>query len=489
MDDFVTIKNLIAKNPGMSHREIGRLLHVSHNTVKAAISRETIPVYERQKKDNPALAPFADIIFEMANIKKFKGSRIFNELRSKGYAGGKTALYDYLRRIKLEIKSKDCTPYETAPAEQAQFDWSPYTVLIDKQVVPIIVYSYVNAFSRYQVLEVSLSQDQGAVFEALENSFCESGGVCQRLQTDNAKVFVTNASKNNFQWNQRYLNFMAHYGASPSRSLPGHPWSKGKVEKPFQYLEAHFVQGSEFEDFLDLQRRLKLFQKEVNERVHSVTKQAPAELMAKEKLSLIALPARRYVGIKEETRKVTADPFISYNGNRYSVPYMFAMKTVWIRISRGYYLQVYSQNNKLIAEHKLSLGKGQTVLKDEHFRGNTTEYYNFDRLSESFLKLFPGNELFLEKMKAQKRFNPRYHLARILTIAAMYKGEDVLEAISCCLRYNVFSSNFISGYLEKHHKHIFEVMQPIAQGEAARYSLTRENIIRDLREYGIHDQA
>ncbi|MBU2508472.1 MAG: helix-turn-helix domain-containing protein [Bacteroidetes bacterium] len=46
VEDFVTIKNLKVKNPDMSLREIGRLLHVSHNTIKSALSKEKVPQYQ-----------------------------------------------------------------------------------------------------------------------------------------------------------------------------------------------------------------------------------------------------------------------------------------------------------------------------------------------------------------------------------------------------------------------------------------------------------
>ncbi|MCB9059039.1 MAG: hypothetical protein H6627_10765 [Calditrichae bacterium] len=71
----------------------------------------------------------------------------------------------------------------------------------------------------------------------------------------------------------------------------------------------------------------------------------------------------RYVSVTEEVRKVTADCLISFNGNCYSVPWMFAKKMVWIKVSNGYFLEIYSQANKLIARHKMSLDKGQVIIK------------------------------------------------------------------------------------------------------------------------------
>jgi transposase len=295
MEDWVTIKNLRKKHPEKSLRAIAKELGISHNTVKSALRKEAAPEYRRSGISQLELENFKDIIIEMMNVKKFKGSRIFNELKSKGYQGGRTALYVYLRQ-KRPTEQKHFTPYETGPGEQAQFDWSPYTVFINGNLTPIIIYSYVNSFSRYQVLEVSLSQNQAAIFKALESSIIESGGICQRIQTDNAKAFVTSASKNNFRWNPRYLNFCVHYGFMPTRSLPGHPWSKGKVERPFSYLENHFIAGSSFEDFTDLQKKLKIFQADVNLRIHSVTKARPADMFEQEKSLLLSLPEQGMSG-------------------------------------------------------------------------------------------------------------------------------------------------------------------------------------------------
>lgn len=477
MEDWVTIKNLRAKNPNISLRELGRLLGISHNTVKKALGRDSPPEYIRPQKISEKLVPFEEVIFEMVNIKKFKGSRIFEEIKSKGYSGGKTTFYEYYYRIKQKPK-KFYTPYETAPGEQSQFDWSPYSVEIGGEITKIILFSYINSFSRYQVLGVSLSENQGAVFEALENGIIESGGVPSRVQTDNAKVFVQNASKNNFQWNKRYLHFCGHYGFEPTRSLPGHPWSKGKVEKPFQYIEDHFIAGSSFESFEDLSAKLKDFQKKLNERIHSTTKTPPKELFEKERDSLIKLPSQRYVGIKEEIRKASLDCLISFKGNRYSVPWHFAGRHLWIRVSKGYFLEAYSQSNKLVARHKLSLKKGSVIIEQEHYRGNNSRSGNFERLKQMFLEAFPGKEMFLEKLKAQKRRNSNYQLFQIVELSKLYKKEDFIDAIEKALQHNVFHSSFIAGYLEKNFKQHFEVS---SLDIAERYK--GQNIKRALNQY------
>lgn len=478
MEDWIAIKNLKAKRPDKSNREIARDLGgISHNTVKAALERNQLPEYRRKGTSNTELTAFHEIILEMLNVKKFIGSKIFEELKSKGYKGGKTSMYLYISGIKLPVQ-KHFTPYETGPGEQAQFDWSPYTVLIGGNLTNIIIYSYINSFSRYLIFEVSLCQNQGAIFEALENSIIETGGVCQRLQTDNAKAFVINASKNNFKWNPRYLNLCAHYGFTPTRSLPGHPWSKGKVEKSFSYLENHFITGCSFEDFIDLQNRLKSFQDEDNSRIHSVTKSSPVSLLENEKLSLLNLPETRYIGIKEDNRKVSYDCLLSYEGSRYSVPWMFAGKLVWVKISKGYYLQIYSQANKLVASHTLSAKKGSVIIDQNHYKSYKSLAGSFESLKQKFLESFPGQAMFLEKLKAQKRMNVNNQIHQILSLSKLYIQEDFLEAINKCIEYNIFNHSFISGYLENNHKQTFKIEPVMIKTE-----LPKENIKPELSQY------
>lgn len=447
MEDWVTIRNLKKRNAALGTRQIARLLGISRNTVKSALRSNELPRYERKSKINPDIKPFEDYIYQAITIRHLIKSRVLEDIKSKGYKGSKSAYYRYCEKIK-QSELKTFKPYETAPACQSQFDWSPYSILIGGNLVQVYVYSYIHGFSRWRVYEASLSQTQGSVFEALENSMIESGGICDRLQTDNAKCFVTNASKDNLIWNKRYLAFCGHYGFKPTRSLPGHPWSKGKVERPFNFLEEHFIKGNSFDSFEDFLNRLKSFQDKVNNRVHATIREKPVSFFEKEQPLLYELPKTRYVNIKEEVRKVTADCLISYNGNRYSVPYLFATKEVWIKVSKGYFIEIYSSQNKLIAKHKLSPEKGKVIMIEEHYKNHSIERGNWKRLSEKFADLFADHKWLLDKIKTQKRINPNYHLTRIMDMEKYYRKNDMEKAFEMCREFNIYNATFIKGYLE-----------------------------------------
>lgn len=477
MEDWVAIKTLKAKNPKMTLREISRLIKISHHTVKAALESDEAPAYKRAVVTNDKLEPFKEIIKEMLIMKRLKGSRILADIRSKGYSGGKTALYEFLDSIRIDEK-KHFTPYETAPGEQSQFDWSPYTVSIGGELIKVIIFSYINSFSRFIVFEASRVEDQGSVFEAMENSFAESEGVPTRVQTDNAKVFVKNASRTNFAWNERYLQFCGHYGFNPTRSIPGHPWSKGKIEKPFQYLETHFIAGGVFESFSDFIKKLKLFQATVNARLHATIKTAPNELIAEDRKTFSPLPETRYVGVKEEIRRVTQDCLLSFKGSRYSVPWMFAGKFVWLRVSRGFFLEIYSQANVSIATHKLARAPKAVIIDKSHYRASPSAEISFDRLKLRFLESFPEYALFVEKLHAQKRIDPRRHLFQILEIIKLYHADDVRKALEYSMANNIFTSHIIKGVLEKDCARTTEASRTRLKSE-----LPQGNVSCDLSAY------
>jgi hypothetical protein len=162
---------------------------------------------------------------------------------------------------------------------------------------------------------------------------------------------------------------------------------------------------------------------------------------------------------------------------------MFAGKQIWVRVTKGYYLDIFSQANNLVARHKLATTKGSVVITKEHYRAHRTTGASFDRLRVQFREAFPGHDLFLEKLQAQKRSNAHRHLYQFLDLAGCYQKEDMIGAINVCLQYNVFNATFISGFLENNCRQTFKLP---GEGESIqRYHLRSEPVIRDLAEYDL----
>ena len=499
MEDWVTIRTLKARNPALGSRAIAGLLGISRNTVKDALASDRAPQYERAKVINPDVEPWVRVVTEAYLVKHLRVSRILADLRSKGFKGGKSALYRWIgEELKPRREAQNAQafqPYETRPGQQMQYDWAEYRVLIGEGITRVYLHLAILGYSRYKVFDASLTVHQGDVFAAIEEALFVVDGLTERLQVDNAKVFVMDASSTQFRWNPKFLQFCGFFGIEPSRSAPYHPWSKGKVEKPFDHLEAHFIQGARFDSFEQFLLKLKEYQDRVNTTVHSVTHKTPAELFELERKILRPLPRdpstderSRFVGVAEQLRTVSSDCLICWGGNRYSVPHVLVRSQLWVRVRKGIVLEIYTQKGTLVATHRLHSGKGQVIVEQGHYRGyrKQGEGEGFE-MSAHLLRTrlgtgYPRLEEFFSSLKAQKRFNPEHHLARIMQIFAHYHDDTCIRALEACFRYRCFSAAFIQGIIGPERALAVPTLPAV---EIPRLRLPTPPIKRDLREYKI----
>ena len=449
LEEWTTVRYLKAQ--GLGTRKIARQLGISRNKVRRAMGWDRQPQYERPPRSNSSLEPLRDAIKKMLLEKHFIGSRILEELRPLGYKGSKTAFYDYLAKIKaVEGKTKACIRYETAPGQQAQFDWSPYTVLIGSSLTKVIIYRFILGFSRHKRHFASLNESQLSAFEGIEHGLWKCGGAPKEFVVDNAGVFVHKAAPAHFEWNQRFLEFCGHYSMKPIACRVGNPRAKGKVEKPFFYLEQHFIKGNSFDSFEDLCSRLSRFEEELDLQIHQTTRERPIDRFELEKAHLTLLPSNRFISSKELFRHVSWDGMVSFGSSRYSVPSDYDGKEVWVRTSQGRYIEIYSQQGNLIDRHALSQKKGATIMKEEHYEKlKKNGFRTRIVLEKAFLEKFPDQKDFLEKLYAQQKLNPLFHLRPVVELANLYPREVMLKVFELSHQYNTFSCHFIRGLLEK----------------------------------------
>ncbi len=106
-------------------------------------------------------------------------------MRLLGYDGGTTPVYAYLRGIKQAANKRATERYETGPGEQAQFDWSFYTVMLGDVLTKVVVFGLILGYSRRKFYWPSLDATQPSIYEALEAGLRYFGGAPLRLLVDN----------------------------------------------------------------------------------------------------------------------------------------------------------------------------------------------------------------------------------------------------------------------------------------------------------------
>lgn len=451
MEAWTTIRYLHAQ--GRSARTIARELGISRNTVRAALRSDRLPKYMRPTRPNPQLKPFAEQIREMLEEKAFIGTRILREVRGMGYTGSASALYVYLADLKqTRGKSQITMRFETPPGQQSQFDWSTYTIVLGGQAVKVTIFCLTLAYSRRKFYWVSLDASQASIFEAIEAGLRHFGGCPKEILVDNARALVSDSRADHFAWNPHFLELCGHYCIQPRACRVGRAQTKGKVERPFFYLEQHFIKGNHWDTFEAFARDLAAFAAgELDHCIHSTTGETPIERFAAERDLLTPLPTIPFVGSYARMQKVSRDSLVSFAGCRYSVPWQYAGKQVWLRPSQGRYLVVLSQAGQSIAQHTLSTQKKHTVLLPAHYEGlRRVAAKTRLVLEEQFLSRFPGLNWFTDALLTQHKNNATQQLRAILSLAETYSPQAMLAAFEQARSYNTYSNAFLRGLLENH---------------------------------------
>jgi hypothetical protein len=129
------------------------------------------------------------------------------------------------------------------------------------------------------------------------------------------------------------------------------------------------LQGREPHSLDEMNGALRAWVAEVaNQRVHGTTHAIVHERWEAEKPELQPLGGRApYPFVEEELRRVSLDAYVSWQANRYSVPWRWAGQQVRVRGS-SQWVEVYAGQER-IAMHTRLAGLHRTAAQAEHHAG------------------------------------------------------------------------------------------------------------------------
>lgn len=449
VEKWATIRSLARE--GYGKKTIARMLGISRNTVRRALEGDKPPRYVREKQGETKLDPYKEKARHLYLDQDLIGTRIFNDLTAEGYTGSITTLYRYLTQLDKNHRGKVTVRFETAPGVQAQFDWSPYKVDIAGKEQNVYCYLLVLSYSRYKYMTFSADQTTNSVVEALEEALRFWGGAPQTILIDNAKQMVFETLPNNVKrFNETLLMLAGMYSFKPVACRIRCAKTKGKVERPFFYIEQHFIKGRTFTSMEDLIEKGHRFIAEWNQREHMTTLRPPVELLPLDLAKLSALPGTNLTETMRELRKVSWDCLVSVKGSRYSVPHQYAGKRVWIKTEHGHLLTVLSLNGAIIAQHELSKQKGSTNINSSHYEGLNPTPQSAPRIREVFYAHFPSGEQFFQGLQERVTCNAPYHAQKILLLREYYADETIELAIQKALTFKAFSHSAVCNILKQH---------------------------------------
>lgn len=491
MHDWEAVMRLY--RAGVPKKAIARNLNMSKNTVKSLIKKTKAPKYERDHYPSK-IDGYKDQIREWYLNPKydFIGTRIHRELKQIGYKGSINPIYRYLlvlKEEKAEISKKATVRVETPPGDQAQFDWSPYKLEIGGLLIEVYCLTMVLSYSRKKAIVFSKLVDAESIYEAIEELFMDLGGITKELVIDNPKVLVISHEKGKeVKYNEGALKLSMHLGTELNACNPYRARTKGKVEKPYQYIEEQFIKGNTFESMTELNLKAKAFIKNWNKDINGTTKRVPDDMFLEEINYLYPLPAEKFLNIDLANRKVSLDSMISVDANKYSVPIKYADKSVYIRKVYGYRLEIYNESRDKITEHEIIEGKGKNKVIDVHYQEiKTLVPKSIPEIKRQFLSTFEYGAEYFEKTAPILK-QPSYHAREFLKLKELYDIKYLNKILIYCLEHQVYRIENIKEVIkEKYLKIILDNQQEDPQGNEALADITKstdiEGLVRDISYY------
>ena len=493
--DWHTVKNMY--NKGVPIKQIARELKMSKNTVKSLIKKEEEPKYTRKIRLSKVNEYKDDIRkWYLEKEYSFNGTRIYNELLKLGYNGGINPVYRFLETLndeRIMISKRASQRFETPPGDQAQFDWGEYEVYIGLKRTKIYCFTMVLSYSRKKAAVCSLSVNAAAIYEAIQDLFIELGGVTKELLIDNPKALVLSHKKGEeVVFNDGALKLVTYLKTELNACLPLRPRTKGKIEKPNQYIEEQFIKGGSFNSMEDLNFEIKHFMRNWNTKTHGTTRRVPDEMFEEEKLLLTSLREKLIMESDLEVRTVSTDSFVMVETNRYSVPVKYVDKKVKVRIVYGYRLEILDLDLSLIKSYPLLEGK-YTKREDpaDYAAISSSIPRSIPEIRRVFENTFKHGSKFYElALKVTKQAH--FHAREFLKLKDLYSVEDLDIILNHCVENNILIIDNIKSVIkEKYFELIIEhdkTQLSLQKKSDNKHTLKNEKeLVRDLSYYGKGD--
>ena len=492
------------RQSGTSMRRIAKDLGLARDTVQSVVRRweaeragqgPSLPVPARR----PSLVdPYNETIGQLLErYPDITSTRIFEELRALGFTGGRSIVRERVLELRPVPIREPVVRFETVPGAQAQMDYSTYDIdFTEEGRRRVHLFSYVLSYSRRQYLRFIEAQDLASTLREHVRAFDHLGGVAATCLYDNMKVVVLRHGDEGPLYNPKFLAFATHYGYTPQACRVRRSQTKGKVERPFFYVETSLLNGRTFRTLEHLNEVTVWWLAHVADvRVHRETKQRPLDRHAEERAHLIPLPATAYDVAPVVYRVVNVEGFIAYQQNFYSVPWRHIGQPLPVRVTETELL-VYGPRVEEVARHPLFPHSvtGQRSEQKAH-RPNTDPRQQEALLRERFTELGPMALRFLEGLLREQR-QGKSQACKLLALLSTYAHKDLLAALDRAVCFGAYSLNAVERILavqaqpksvldtlaENERRHFPDELRdnPVSQRPAAAY----QHLVEEATDHG-----
>jgi transposase len=199
------------------------------------------PVYGPRSPRPRMVEPYEAYLRErVLSFPELSGARLLPEIRQMGYAGGYTAVTDFLREVRPAAPRPFERRFETPPGWQAQMDFAEFAVEFGDEpgvVRKVWLFTMILGHSRWLWGRYVASQNLQSVMRCHIAAFDAIGSVPEEILYDRMKTALIGEDEAGVvNYNASLVALLNHYGAIPRAYRPYRAKTKGKIERPYRYI-------------------------------------------------------------------------------------------------------------------------------------------------------------------------------------------------------------------------------------------------------------
>ena len=355
-----------------SKSEIARQLQLDRKTVRGILDEAAWQPYTRAGRSDTLLGEHARFLHARAPEVQYSARILFQELRqAHGYRGSYETVKRFVRPLRTaeQAAERATVRFETPPGQQSQIDWGQARIHFRYRPIILHVFILTLGYSRRSFHEPCVGETLSQFLDAHERAFDYFGGHTLEHLYDRPRTVCQPAGDGRVVWNATFKQFADYWGFEPHLCRAYRAQTKGKVESGVKYFKGNFLPGRSFVDDQDLREQIGQWQAEIADvRIHGTTHERPADRFAREQSALIATASQPGFRLEaSQPRRVADDYLVSFETNRYSVPFTLIGQTVEVA-RRGGRLHI-THRGGLVAEHDELAGKYQLRVRPEHGPG------------------------------------------------------------------------------------------------------------------------
>ena len=357
----------VLRRAGHSLVETAKLVGVSQSSVQRVEAEDAVTSFdskaEREKRrvGRPSKAePFRSfLVSELMAQPDVLAVELLRRARSKGYAGGKSAIYELVKELRPE-RPRPIVRFEGLPGEFSQHDFGEVDVkYLNGRIERVHFFASRLKYSRWVQVSLVKNQQVEALVRAMVDHFAAWGGIPLLAVFDRPKTVALKWSKDGVvtDWNPTFAGVALDLGLGVELCWPHSPEQKGSVENLVGWVKGSFFKQRRFVDRDDLLLQLTEWHDDVNtKRPSRATRVIPAERLAEEK------PRLRALRVKPDELALRIPVYVGPTGYVVHDTHPYSMPPDALGLSGTLYLyrdRVRIVAGRHVAEHERKFARGE----------------------------------------------------------------------------------------------------------------------------------